>query len=157
VYTGALSLVMRALILGKLVDRFGETGVMRVGALMLAVGLASIPLAPTVLGLAVVIALMPIGTALLFPATSALVTHRAPGYELGQVMGVQQAFGAVARIVAPIWATAAFQALGVGVPFYIAGLVVAVVGVLAFGVRPASELRVPASDHAPSPAKAPAP
>lgn len=157
VYTGALSLVMRALILGKLVDRFGETGVMRVGALMLAVGLASIPLAPTVWGLAVVIALMPIGTALLFPATSALVTHRAPGHELGQVMGVQQAFGAVARIIAPIWATAAFQALGVGVPFYLAGLVVAVVGLLAFGVRPAPELRAADSGQAPSPAGAGAP
>lgn len=141
VYTGGLSLVMRALILGKMVERFGETGVMRMGAVMLALGLASIPLAPSVLALAGVIALIPIGTALLFPATSALVTHRAPKEELGQVLGVQQAFGAVARIIAPIWATAAFQALGVGVPFYIAGVVVAVVGLLAFGVRPAAEFR----------------
>jgi MFS family permease len=141
VYTGGLSLVMRALILGKMVDRFGETGVMRLGALFLALGLAGMPLAPSVVTLALVIALIPVGTALLFPATSALVTHRAPKEELGQVLGVQQAFGAVARIIAPIWATAAFQALGVGVPFYIAGVVVAIVGVLAFGVRPAAEFR----------------
>ncbi len=141
VYTGGLSLVMRALILGKMVDRFGETGVMRMGAIFLALGLAGMPLAPSVFLLACVIALIPVGTALLFPATSALVTHRAPKEELGQVLGVQQAFGAVARIVAPIWATAAFQALGVGVPFYIAGVVVAIVGVLAFGVRPAAEFR----------------
>jgi MFS family permease len=132
---------MRALILGRMVDRFGETGVMRMGSVMLALGLAGIPLAPSVLALAAVIALIPVGTALLFPATSALVTHRAPRQELGQVLGVQQAFGAVARVIAPIWATAAFQALGVGVPFYIAGLVVAVVGLLAFGVRPAREIQ----------------
>jgi MFS family permease len=137
VYTGGLSLIMRALILGKMVDRFGETGVIRMGSIMLALGLAGMPLAPNVVTLAAVIALIPIGTALLFPATSALVTHRAPRHELGQVLGVQQAFGAVARVIAPIWATAAFQALGVGVPFYIAGLVVAVVGLLTFGVRPA--------------------
>ena len=56
-------------------------------------------------------------------------------------MGVQEAVGAVARISAPIWATAAFQALGVGGPFYLAGVVVAVVGLLAFGVRPAVEFR----------------
>lgn len=143
VYTGGLSLVMRALILGKVVDRLGETGVMRIGAVFLAIGLAGMPLAPSVLALAGVIALIPVGTALLFPATSALVTHRAPNEELGQVLGVQQAFGAVARIIAPIWSTAAFGALGAGVPFYIAGAVVAVVGVLAFGVRPAAELRPP--------------
>lgn len=141
VYTGGLSLVMRALILGKMVDRFGETGVMRMGAIFLALGLAGMPLAPSIVALAGVIALIPVGTALLFPATSALVTHRAPKEELGQVLGVQQAFGAVARIIAPIWATAAFQALGVGVPFYIAAVVVAVVGLLAFGVRPAAEFR----------------
>ena len=145
VYTGGLSLIMRALILGKMVDRFGETGVIRMGSFMLALGLAGIPLAPNLLGLAAVIALIPIGTALLFPATSALVTHRAPKQELGQVLGVQQAFGAVARVIAPIWATAAFQTLGVGVPFYIAGLVVAVVGLLAFGVRPAHEVQVGAA------------
>jgi predicted MFS family arabinose efflux permease len=141
VYIGALSLIMRALILGKMVDRFGETGVMRLGALAVAVGLAGMPLAPSILSLAAVMALFPVGTALLYPATSALVTHRAPKAELGQTLGVQQAFGAVARIVAPIWATAAFQALGVGVPFYIAGGIVACVGLLAFGVRPAVEFR----------------
>jgi multidrug resistance protein len=141
VYIGALSLIMRALILGKMVDRFGETGVMRMGALIVAVGLAGMPLAPTILALAGVMALIPVGTALLYPATSALVTHRAPKTELGQTLGVQQAFGAVARIAAPIWATAAFQALGAGVPFYIAGGIVALVGVLAFGVRPAVEFR----------------
>jgi multidrug resistance protein len=141
VYIGALSLIMRALILGKMVDRFGETGVMRLGALAVAVGLAGMPLAPNILALAAVMTLFPVGTALLYPATSALVTHRAPKAELGQTLGVQQAFGAVARILAPIWATAAFQALGVGVPFYIAGGIVAFAGLFAFGVRPAVEFR----------------
>ena len=141
VYIGALSLIMRALILGRMVDRFGETGVMRMGALSVALGLAGMPLAPSILSLAVVMTLFPIGTALLYPATSALVTHRAPKTELGQTLGVQQAFGAVARILAPIWATAAFQALGIGVPFYIAAGILALVGLLAFGVRPAAEFR----------------
>ncbi|GBD32777.1 MAG: tetracycline resistance MFS efflux pump [Gemmatimonadales bacterium] len=136
VYTGALSVVMRAVILGKLVERFGETGVMRMGATLLALGLMGIPLPHTILGLAAVIALVPIGTALLFPATSALVTHRAPPWELGQVMGVQQAFGSVARVAGPIWATAAFQALGIDVPFYVSGAVVCLVLLLALRVKP---------------------
>jgi MFS family permease len=136
VYTGALSVIMRAVILGKLVERFGETGVMRMGATLLALGLVGIPLPHAIPGLALVIALVPIGTALLFPATSALVTHRAPAAELGQVMGVQQAFGSVARVAGPIWATAAFQALGIGVPFYVSGAVVLVVLLLALRVKP---------------------
>ncbi len=135
-YIGALSLIMRALILGKLVDRWGETGVMRMGSLALVVGLFLIPLPHIVPLFALVIGIIPIGTALLFPATSALVTHRAPKSELGQVLGVQQTFGGIARVVAPIWATAVFQGAGPTVPFYVASGIVAVVSVLAFRVQP---------------------
>ncbi len=99
------------------------------------IGLALLPLPNFIIGLAVVMAIVPISTALLFPACSALVTHRAPKQELGQVMGVQQSFGGIARVVAPIWATAAFQGLGHAVPFYIASGIVAVVSVLAFRVK----------------------
>ena len=135
-YIGALSLIMRALVLGKVVDRLGETGVMRLGSLAMVVGLALIPLPHMVMLFAIVIALIPIGTALLFPATSALVTHRAPKAELGQVLGVQQAFGGVARVAAPIFATAVFQAAGPTVPFYLASGIVAIATLLAFRVQP---------------------
>jgi len=135
-YVGVLSIVMRALVIGKAVDRLGETGVMRIGAVMLAVGLALMPLPHTIPLFALVIPLIPISTALLFPATSALVTHRAPKAELGQVLGVQQSFGGIARVVAPIWATATFQLAGPSVPFYVASGIVAVVSLLAFRIQP---------------------
>jgi MFS family permease len=119
------------------IDALGEVRVMRLGALSLAAGLALTPLPPSIPLLAVVIALVPIGTALLFPATTALVTHLAPDRERGQVLGVQQTFGGIMRVIAPIWATAAFQALGIAVPFYMAGIVVGVVAVLTLRVRDA--------------------
>jgi len=133
-YTGALGVVMRAVILGRVIDVLGEKRVMRLGALSLALGLALTPLPHAVILLALVIALVPIGTALLFPATSSLVTYLAPEAERGQVLGVQQTFGGVARVIAPIWSTAAFQGLGTDVPFYIAGAIVGVVILLSFRV-----------------------
>ncbi len=136
VYVGAIGVLMRAVMLGKLVDWLGEVKLMRIGAACLALGLVIIPLPNSVVTLGLVLGLVPIGTACLFPATSALITHRVPRHQLGQTLGVQQAFGGVARVLAPIWATAAFQGLGTGVPFYLAGGVVAVVTVLAFRVRP---------------------
>lgn len=135
-YLGALSLVMRAVILGRLVDRFGETWVMRLGAAFLAVGLFAIPWPNVVFVTAIVMGLVPIGTALLFPTVSALVSHRASRHELGQTLGVQQAFGGVARVIAPIWATEVYQQLGIGRPFIIAAIVVAFVGFLTFRVKP---------------------
>ncbi|MEE8117775.1 MAG: MFS transporter [Gemmatimonadales bacterium] len=134
VYVGALSIVMRAIILGKLVAWLGETKVMRIGALALALGLAVMPLPRSVPWLLLAMSLVPVGTALLFPSVTALVTHKVSAHERGQVLGVQQTFGGVSRVIAPIWATAVFQGFGTKVPFFMAAGVVAVVALLAFRV-----------------------
>ena len=134
VYTGALSVVMRAVVLGRLVERFGETRVTRMGALLLVTGLLLYPLPPTIWLAALVIPLIPAGTALLFPCVTALSSREARTDALGQAMGVQQAFGAVARVVGPLWATPAFQLLGRSSPFLIAAAVMAVANVLAWRV-----------------------
>jgi MFS family permease len=142
VYTGALSVVMRAVILGPLIDALGERRVMRLGGASLGLGLLLIPFAHSIPWLAGAIAFIPVGTALLFPATTALVTHEALDHERGQVLGVQQTFGGITRVIAPIWATAAFQGLGPGVPFYVAAAVVGVVLLMAFQVTGEQALAV---------------
>lgn len=132
---GAVSVVMRGGILGRLVSRFGEVPLMRAGALLMSLGLFFMPWPDHLGSLMPVMVLVPIGTALLFPATSALVSQRCEARELGQVMGVQQAFGGVARIVGPVWATAAFGRVGPTVPFEVAGAVLFFVGLLTLRVR----------------------
>ena len=134
VYNGLLGVIMRALLLGRLVDALGEVRLMRLGTLSLLLGLLLIPLAQNVWAVAAVMSLIPIGTALLFPATSALVTHRAPDHERGQVLGVQQTFGGIARVIAPVWATRTFE-VAIGLPFFVASGVVAVVGLLTLSIR----------------------
>jgi MFS family permease len=129
-FLGAVSVVMRAGVLGRLVARFGEVRLMQAGALLLALGLLAFPLPRHIALLVPVMVLVPIGTALLFPATSALLSQRCEKRVLGQVMGVQQAFGGVARIFGPIWAGAAFERLGPSVPFEVAGVVVLLVALL---------------------------
>jgi MFS family permease len=145
-YMGALSVVLRAVIIGWLVDRYGEARVMRAGTILLALGMVLWPLPRSIPVLGLVIALIPAGTALLFPSVTALVSHETDPSEVGQTMGVQQAFGGVARVAGPMWATLVFQVAGLGVPFYIAAVIVAFTGVLAF--------RVPVRPRAPTPVPA---
>ena len=133
-YVGVLSFVMRSALLGPIVDRIGETWAMRIGTVLLVVGLASYPLPRDLWTLAVVIPLVPIGTALLFPATTSLMSRYSEVAELGTTMGVAQTFAGLARVVAPILATIAFQRFGHGWPFYIAAAYVALVGIMAFQV-----------------------
>ncbi len=135
-YIGALSFTMRSLFLGPIVSRFGETRTMRYGTAILVAGLVLYTVAPNVWALAFIIPLVPIGTALLFPSTTALMSRASPKEQLGTTMGVAQTFAGVARVAAPLLATGAFQRIGHAAPFYLAAATVTLVGLMALRVEP---------------------
>nr|XP_061799070.1 tetracycline resistance protein, class A-like [Nerophis lumbriciformis] len=125
---GAVSVVMRAIVLGKAVARFGEVRVLRIGALLLALGMATAPLATHPLLFLLSASCIPAGTSLLFPSTTSLVSRHSPKDSMGQSLGVQQAMGGISRMLGPLWATAIFERLGHAQPFWIgAALVLATV------------------------------
>ena len=132
-YVGGIGLLMRGGVLGRLVDRLGDVRVLRLGALSIALGQALMPFARSVPALVAVMALVPIGTAMLFPATTAQVSRHAPAGHVGEFMGLQQALGGVARVLGPVWGGAVFQHLGVPWPFWIAATLMTAVGALAWG------------------------
>lgn len=127
-YVGVISVVTRALVLGRMVDYFGEPRLSRIGMVMLAIGLGTMPLAPNIPVLALTVALVPLGTAFTFPCVTGLLSRIVPQHERGLYMGVQQTFGGVARVLGPIYAGFAFDHLGHGVPFFTAaGIVIATI------------------------------
>lgn len=121
-YTGALSVLTRALVLGPMVDRFGEARLTRVGLTLLALGFATLPLAPSIPVLALSVAMMPVGTAFTFPCVTALLSRVIDDRERGMYMGTQQTFGGITRSTFPLLAGLAFDHLGIGVPFLGAGM-----------------------------------
>jgi multidrug resistance protein len=157
-YIGAIGIVMRAVLLGPTVRRFGEIGVTRMGSLSLVLGLALIPV-PALLDLtrmerfgllALIVMLVPVGTALLFPATTALVSRRGARAEMGQTMGVQQAFGSTARVVGPICAGWLYE-LNIRAPFWAAAAVMLATSFLTSRLTQDEPARVavePAADRA---------
>jgi MFS family permease len=122
---GAVGVLMRAFVVGPINDRLGEVRTMRLGAVLYGLGYALIPLANSVPVFLVYQVLLPLGTALFFPANSALVSHRADKHEYGLMMGVQQALRGVASIAGPIWAGVAYQHLGPRVPFFACAVIIA--------------------------------
>ncbi len=131
VYVGAISLVMRSLILGPTVRRLGEVRTLRLGAASMALALGLIPFAESLWALAPAMAFMPIGGALLFPATTSLVAGRGAAGQTGTVLGVQQSVGGVAKTLGPLLAGFAFQHLGPGSPFWFASGLMAATWVFA--------------------------
>src|SRR5947207_1732322 len=140
-YVGVFSVLMRSALIGPIVDRIGEPWSIRAGAATLILCLLAYPLAPNLWSLAFIVPLVPIGTSLLFPATTALMSHHSPRSELGTTMGIAQTFAGISRVVAPLVSTTLFQRISHGMPFYFAATFVGVVSLLAFQVerRPAPE------------------
>jgi MFS family permease len=122
---GGVGVLMRAVVVGPINDRLGEVRTMQLGAVLYGLGYALIPLANSVPEFLLYQVLLPLGTALFFPANSALVSHRADKHEFGLMMGVQQALRGVASIAGPIWAGLAYQHLGPRVPFFACAVIIA--------------------------------
>jgi len=91
---------------------------------------------------------VPIGTALLFPATTSLMSRVSDKAEIGTTMGTAQTFAGVSRVVAPLAATYAFQAYGHRSPFFLGACLVALVSMLAFRIehQPAQVTPLPVGD-----------
>lgn len=170
-YTGVISVVTRALILGRMVDRYGEARLSRIGALLLATGIGALafirPLADpsgatTLLGgllppagvavlpylpLALAVALLPLGTAFTFPCVTALLSRVISSQERGLYMGVQQTFGGLARVVFPVLFGFLFDRY-LPLPFLLSAALVALTVWLGLGME--AYTRTPAKAAAPA-------
>ena len=142
---GLVSVVMRAAVLGAVVRLFGEVRVLRVGALLLASGMFLAPLASSSVGFLAAVLLVPTGTALLFPSTTSLVSRHAGPGEVGQALGVQQSFGGMSRLLAPIWAGAVYQAFGAQTTFWVSAGLAILAGMVALTIKPRARRRAPGS------------
>ena len=131
-YVGVISVVTRAGILGRMVDRYGEARLSRVGLALLATGLATLPLARNYPMLALSVALIPLGTAFTFPCVTSMLSRVIPSAERGLYMGVQQTFGGLSRVIVPLWAGFSYDHFGKTVPLYTSAALV--LGTIAIGL-----------------------
>ncbi|MDB4878920.1 MAG: multidrug resistance protein [Gemmatimonadetes bacterium] len=157
-YTGVISVLTRALILSRMVDRYGEARLSRIGSVLLATGIfamaftkpiadparvaallgnmlpaagvAALPYVP----LALAVALLPLGTAFTFPCVTAMLSRVIESRDRGLYMGVQQSFGGVARVLFPVLFGYLFD-WHLPVPFLLAAALVGVTVYLGWGIE----------------------
>ena len=132
-YVGVISVVTRAGILGRMVDRYGEAQLSRIGLGLLATGLATLPLAGGYFALAIAVALIPLGTAFTFPCVTSMLSRVISSRERGLYMGVQQTFGGLARVIVPLWAGFSYDHFGRTVPLFTSAALVLGTILLGFG------------------------
>jgi MFS family permease len=133
-YVGAISVFTRVLLLGRAVDWLGEANLSRLGLILLAAGVLGMPLSTNLVMLAFAVALIPLGTAFTFPCVTALLSRVISPRERGLYMGMQQTYGGVARIIAPLFFGWAFDSLGVSSPYFFSSAFIVATIFLGFGL-----------------------
>src|SRR6266516_1068469 len=133
-YVGAISVFTRVLLLGRAVDWLGEANLSRLGIVLLAAGVIGMPLSRNLWMLAFAVALIPLGTAFTFPCVTALLPRVIAPRERGLYMGMQQTYGGVARIIAPLFFGWAFDSIGVSAPYFFSSALLLATLSLGFGL-----------------------
>jgi MFS family permease len=142
-YVGAISVFARVLLLGRMVDWLGEAKLSRLGLVLLALGVLGMPLARNIPMLAIAVALIPLGTSFTFPCVTALLSRVISPRERGLYMGMQQTYGGVARVIAPLFFGWAFDSLGPSSPYFFSSAFIAATIFLGLGLDQYAKHEVP--------------
>lgn len=126
-YAGLLGIILQGGLIGRLVKRFGEERLARVGFLTAAIGYAGLGFTGHVADMLIVNTIASFGNGVLRPALSSLISQNSGRLEQGTVMGLTQSLNSVAQIIAPLigglliesnfliaWALAAATAAALG-------------------------------------------
>jgi MFS family permease len=111
-YVGLLSALMQGGLIGPLTRRFGEERLLLGGLVLIGLGLLLMPFARNLPVLLVAISALALGMGAMQPSINSLISRRAGAEQQGEVMGVAQSVGSLARVIGPIVAGALFAGFG---------------------------------------------
>jgi DHA1 family tetracycline resistance protein-like MFS transporter len=137
-YVGLLAVLVQGGGIGPIVRRFGERRTLQVGLMLGSVGLLWAGFAASWHVLLVALVPVAIGLGVAAPTANSLITRESPPSERGQILGIGQAFAALARVVGPLLAGFAFH-YEVWGPFVLAGVLVALAGALSLRLAPPAQ------------------
>ena len=117
---GGVTVVVRGVVLGRLVKRFGEIATVRTGAISLGLSFVLIPLVPGFGWAMAVVPFYAFGAGTMFPAIATLTSFASDADSQGSVLGGSQFIGGLGRVAGPLWAGFLFQEIAFDTPFHVA-------------------------------------
>ncbi|MEB3223709.1 MAG: MFS transporter [Candidatus Sericytochromatia bacterium] len=144
-YIGVLVVIMQGGLVGRLAKRFGERRLVVAGGALLAVGLAGLPLSPSVAAMAAVLVPLCAGSGLTNPSLTALISLTAAQDAQGETLGTAQSLASLGRVLGPLWGGFAFGALGATGSYAVAAGVMLTVAGMMWATSPRPEDGQPAS------------
>ncbi|MBQ17224.1 MAG: MFS transporter [Planctomycetaceae bacterium] len=126
IFIGVLIALVQGGVVRRITPRFGEQRVTLWGLVMLVPGLLMVGWAQSTFPFYLGLGLLAVGSALVSPCLSAMVSLYTPSDRQGEVLGVFRSLGALSRAIAPIVAGLVYWKLGASWPYYGSALVMLV-------------------------------
>lgn len=117
VYVGLVIALVQGGAIRALAPRFGDRSLALAGHVVIAPGFALTGVATTQLQLYLGLTFMSVGSALIVPALSALVSHYAPADRQGFALGTFRSVGSLARALGPLIGSVLYWRLGSRFPY----------------------------------------
>lgn len=117
-FMGVIVATIQGGLIGRVVKKVGEKGVIVIGAASFTLGFVLIPSIWRVPLLYVVAFFIAIGQGLCYPALTSLVSKVAPENERGSLLGLATSVGSLARFIGPIMAGYLYDLAGAEGAFY---------------------------------------
>jgi MFS transporter, DHA1 family, tetracycline resistance protein len=133
-YVGVLSAVLQGGLIGRLASRFGEERLLLGGLVLIACGLVVLAAVRGIPLLGIAVTGLALGMGLTQPSLNSLISRRAGRAEQGEVLGVTQSVGSLARALGPAVAGMLFGELGHVSPFLWGAALVAAAWLVALSV-----------------------
>jgi MFS transporter, DHA1 family, tetracycline resistance protein len=131
-FIGIVGAFTQGWLIRVLAPRIEESRLFIAGAVLTAVGLALIPFSVSTTTLLLILAVLSLGTGVMTPSCLGMISRHADPKQQGGVLGINQALGALGRVLGPIWGAFVFDAAGTSWPFLTGGIVMSMVVVLAW-------------------------
>jgi MFS family permease len=136
VFVGLTIAVIQGGLVRRLAPRWGEKPLATAGMALTLPGFVLVGLTRSTLQLYVGLAFLAVGSALVLPCLSSLVSRYAPGDRQGLVLGVFRSLGALARAIGPLLGGVSYWILGSSSPYLIGSLLLVVPLALTLGLPP---------------------
>lgn len=133
-FIGACSALMQGVFIGRLSKRFGEKKLITAATFFLAMAFILMGTFEYLLPFLLFTAIMALSLGMHNPSVLSLVSKNAGEGESGSVLGINQSFSALGRVLGPLWAGFFFDYIGPEFPLISAGMLIFVAFLMSFGL-----------------------
>lgn len=129
--SGIVGAVIQGGVMRRLSTVMSERSLILIGAVFLMFGIGLMPYGQNFLGVSLVISALGVGSGILQPLLLSMISKYSPDNEQGEILGMNQSFSSMARVLGPLWGGFAYEFIGYQYPFLTGGFFTLVTLILA--------------------------